>query len=392
MGYIMKDTRPGLLILGASGGVSGAFLQLLESYRDRFSNLVLLDRVGTFTNSEYHDHKKLEYIFLEEDMTSENFDTLLEEIIRQYDVQYVLDNTDADTEPVLSVVDRLGAHYLNCALNPLPAVDVFVEEIDKLRKRYTNSKHVLGLGMNPGIINHFVLQLVKEYGVPNEFVEIEYESGKASIERDKPFITWSPAQFLVESVLINTGLSRIGGIFHELNNNALSTTVDTQEYLEPIKKLDKYPRGMIVPHDEIIMLSYDLKVPGKFVYALHADSFNKLIDVAHLAVNQREVAEHQMILEDNVHTPLTGSDCIGVWLYYDDKKVCYYMDIPHINHRGTNATLFLVAVGALAGLLDFMSNPNLTNGVHFVSDLDTDNILAMVSQYAEIQKKVIKIV
>ena len=388
----MTDKQPGLLILGASGGVSGAFLQLLENYRDRFSNLVLLDRVDTFTTSQYHDHKKLEYVFVEKDMTSENFDTFLEKIIQQYDIQYILDNTDADTEPVLSVADRLGVHYLNCALNPLPAVDIFVEEIDKLRKRYTNSKHVLGLGMNPGIINHFVLKLAKEYGTPNEFIEIEYESGKASVERDKPFITWSPAQFLIESVFINTGLSHVGGIFHELKNNALSTTVDTKEYLEPIKPLDRYPRGMIVPHDEIIMLSYELKVPGKFVYALHEDSFNKLIDVVHLAPDQRNVAEHQMILEDNVHTPLAGSDCIGVWLYYDDKKVCYYMDVPHVNHQGTNATLFLVAVGALAGLLDLMSNPKLTNSVHFVSDLDTENILAIVSQYVEIHKKVIEMV
>jgi homospermidine synthase len=387
----MKDTRPGLLILGASGGVSGAFLQLIEEYRDQFSKLVLVDRVATFPSSPYHNHQKLDYVFLEKEMTSENCDVILEDIIQKYGIQYILDNTDADTEPILAVADRLGVHYLNCALNPLPLVEVFVEEIDKLRTRYTNSKHVLGLGMNPGIINHFVLKLVKEYGTPNEFVEIEYESGKAEVERDKPFITWSRAQFLAESVLINTGLSHKGGVFHELATNALSTTVDTREYLEPIKKLDRYPRGMIVPHDEIIMLSYDLKVPGKFVYALHEDSFNKLIDAAHLAANQRDMVEHQMILEDNVHTPLMGSDCIGAWLYYDDKKVCYYMDVPHTNHKGTNATLFLVAVGALAGLLDFMSNPSLTNGVHFVSDLNTDNILSIVSKYAEIQKQVITI-
>ncbi len=387
---MMTDNKTGLLILGASGGVSGAFLQLMEKYRANFSTLVLVDRVSTFPASKYHDHKKLDYIFLEEEMTSENCDEILESIIGDYGIGYILDNTDADTEPILSVADRLGVQYLNCALNPLPTVDVFVEEVDKLRKRYTNSRHVLGLGMNPGIINHFVLKLVKEYGVPKEFVEIEYESGKAIIERDKPFITWSRAQFLAESVLINTGMSHEGGVFHELENNALSTTVDTKEYLEPIKKLDTYPRGMIVPHDEIIMLSYDLGVPGKFVYALHEDSFNKLVDLAHLTEGGRLVSDDKMILEDNVHTPLTGSDCIGVWLYYDNKSVCYYMDVPHENHKGTNATLFLVAVGALAGLLDFMSNDNLKKGVHFVSDLNTDNILETVAKYAEIKKVVVE--
>ncbi len=385
----MNDTKPGLLILGASGGVSGAFLQLLEKYRDRFAHLVLIDRTDSFLRSKFHDHEKLSYTFITKEMTPENCEQILEDVIGEYSIKYILDITDADTEPVLSVADRMGVRYLNCALNPLPTVDVFVEEIDKLRKRYTNEKHVLGLGMNPGIINHFVLKLVQEYGVPNEFIEIEYESGKANIERDKPFITWSPSQFLTESVLINTGLSHDGGVFHELDTNALSTTVDTREYLEPIKQLDRYPRGMIVPHDEIIMLSYDLKVPGKFVYALHEDSFNKLVDVAHLTEGGRFTASDQMILEDNVHTPLDGSDCIGVWLYYDDKKVCYYMDVPHQEHVGTNATLFLVAVGTLAGLLDLMSDTSLPNGVHFVSDLNTENILKTTSQYAEIHKKVL---
>ncbi len=387
---INTEQKPGLLILGASGGVSGAFLQLIEEYRADFSSLVLVDRVNTFTSSQYHDHVRLDYTFLQEEVTRENCEEVLGEMIKKYKIQYVLDNTDADTEPFLAVADAHGASYLNCALNPMPAVDVFVEEIAKLRKKYTNAKHVLSLGMNPGIINHFVLKLVAEYGVPKEFIEIEYESGKAAVTRDKPFITWSRAQFLYESVTANTGYSHEGGAFHELKNNALSTTVDTKRYLEPIKKLESYPRGMIVPHDEIIMLSYDLGVPGKFVYAIHEESFARLVDIVHMAGNKREVADHELILEDNVHTPLTGSDCIGAWLCYDDKDVCYYMDVPHENHKGTNATLFLVAVGALAGLLDFMQDTSLEKQVYFVSDLNTDNILKTVARYAEIKKVIVE--
>ena len=387
---IYEQEKPGLLILGASGGVSGAFLQLTEEYRADFSSLVLVDRVDTFTGSKYHNHALLNYTFLEEEVTHENCEEVLGGMIKKYRIQYILDNTDADTEPILAVADAHGVSYLNCALNPMPAVDVFVEEIDKLRRKYTNAKHVLSLGMNPGIINHFVLKLVEEYGVPKEFVEIEYESGKAAVTRDKPFITWSRAQFLYESVTANTGYSHEGGAFHELKNNALSTTVDTQKYLEPIKKLDSYPRGMIVPHDEIIMLSYDLGVPGKFVYAIHEESFSRLVDMVHMADNKREVADYELILEDNIHTPLTGSDCIGVWLYYDDKNVCYYMDVPHENHKGTNATLFLVAVGALAGLFDCMQDTSLKKQVHFVSDLSTENILKTVAKYAEIKKVVVE--
>lgn len=380
--------KPGILILGASGGVAQSVLQILSKYRELFSSLVLIDRDNRVIRSRYIDHKKLRYTFIQVNFTEDTIKNIIKDVVDKYGVSIVLDLTDQNTLPILSASDSLGLSYLNCSLNSEEnSMNHFVESMKSFPNHFTNGVHVLSMGMNPGIANHLIIKGVKEYGVPLEFVEIEYDSGMPRIDHGKPFITWSKKQFLNEAVEAGAGYCGPGGIYVELEGKAVDTLVDTKEFLEPIKKLSVYPMGMPVSHDEVIAMSRILEIPGRFIYAIHPLSLDR---IKKILKEGKPVSEAEMVFEENTLVPLDGSDCIGIWLKYPDKEVCYYIDIKHSEIKGTSATLFMVAVGVVAGLLDMLENPLLENGVYSVLDLNNDNFLTITSQHIKIKKVLLK--
>lgn len=378
------NTKPSILILGASGGVGHAVLQMLSDHRSLFFNVVLLDRHAKVIHSPYIKHKDLGYDFFHTEFGKSTIKSVLERAVSEYGVSIVLDLTDYDTLPILAAADSLGLKYMNCSLNSEGGTMVnFVDDMKSFSGRFTNNTHVLSLGMNPGIANHLIIKGVLEHGAPKEFVEIEYDSGMPRTDSGKPFITWSKKQFLNEAVWGNAGLCVSGGVYRELEKKAIETLVDTKEYLEPIKKLDKYPLGMTVSHDEVIAMARLLEIPGKFVYAIHPISLERMLK---LVESKKDIEERDIVFEENTSIPLDGSDCVGVWLKYPIKDVCYYLDVKHSSVKGTNATLFMVAVGVIAGLIDFIENPLKENGVYSVLDLNNENFLKIVSRYMEILK------
>ena len=379
--------KPGILVLGASGGVAQPVLQILSKYRELFSSLVLIDIDNRVIHSRYIDHKKLKYTFIRENFTENTIKKVIKDTVDKYEVSIVLDLTDQNTLPILFAADSLGLNYLNCSLNSEEgSMSRFVDSMKSFSNHFTNSVHVLSMGMNPGIANHLIVKGVKEYGVPLEFVEIEYDSGMPRIDSGKPFITWSKKQFLNEAVESGAGYCGPDGIYVELEEKAIDTLIDTKEFLEPIKKLDIYPMGMLVSHDEVITMSRILEIPGRFIYAIHHLSLDRM---KKLFKDGKPVNETEIIFEENTLIPLDGSDCICVWLKYPDKDVCYYIDIEHSEIKGTSATLFMVAVGVVAGLLDLLKNPILENGVYSALDLNNDNFLTITSQHIKIQKKIL---
>ena len=382
----MRNLTPriNLLVLGASGGVANAFLGILPKYRSQFGLLILLDRDDKVTKSTCLNHKELDYIFIQSNLKKENVDNTLRELYEKYSISIVLDLTDYDTLPILSATDSLGLSYLNCSLNSeYSSMGHFVEDSNDFFKRFNKNIHVLSLGMNPGIIHHLIVKGVLEYGLPNEFIEIEYDSSIPKDKPKKPFITWSKKQFLNEAVWGPAGYCGDGGQYIETEEKAVNTLVDTKKFLAPIKKLRVYPQGMIVPHDEVITMSRILEIPGKFIYAIHPSSLSELVKVSN---KKSFVKEEDIDYIDNISEPLLGSDCIGVWLKYVDKNICYFFDVQNSKIHGTNSTLFLVGVGVAAGLIDYIQNPLLENGVYSALELNNENFLKIVSEHVEIKK------
>lgn len=380
--------KSNLLILGASGGVAQALLLLLEKYRFLFDNVVLLDKKESVLHNKYINHKKLDYIFLKYDL-KEGIDNILKQTKKTYNITDVLDLTDCETLPLLESANSFGLNYLNCSVNSDNSSMVgLAENLKTYTLRYKNATHVLALGMNPGIVNHLLVRGVMEHGVPLEYVEIEYDSAYPTRGFvNKPFITWSKTQFLNESVRDPSGYCGEHGTYLELDVPAIKNLCDTDIFLKPIKELKNYPKGMVVPHDEIVTMSRSMEIPGKFVYAIHPESLEKLQTLTHM---QEKVTEDDLEYLDNIEVPLNGSDCIGVWLIYADKRVCYYIDLKHQDVVGTNATLFLVALGVIAGLVDFVHNPLLERGVLTPIDLNTKVFLDVVSNHVAFAKIVKK--
>jgi homospermidine synthase len=373
-----------ILILGASGGVGRAVLRMFADYRSLFSSVVLLDRDSKVLHDSHLNHKAIDYTFLHVEFNKTNVSDIIKKIVSEHKISIVLDLTDYDTLPILAAADSLGLKYMNCSLNSEGGSMLnFVDDMKSFSDRFKNNSHVLSLGMNPGIANHLIIKGVLEHGAPLEIVEIEYDSGMPTVDSGKPFITWSKKQFLNEAVWGNAGYCGTNGVYKELDKKAIETLVDTREYLEPIKKLTSYPMGMIVSHDEVIAMSRLLEVPGKFVYAIHPTSLNRLMKLMKMG---EEIGEDDLVFEDNTIVALDGSDCVGVWLKYQDKDICYAIDIKHSDIRGTNATLFMVAVGVIAGLVDFIENPLKDHGVYSVLDLNNENFLRVVSKHLKIEK------
>lgn len=384
---MFKKHRPSLLILGASGGVARAVLILLNQYRFLFNKLILLDKIDTIIKDEYLNHKKLNYEFIKYDLNN-GIDEMFLQIKQKHGVSIILDLTDCETLPLLKAADKLSMNYLNCSVNSDSSSMIdFVENMKEYISKYSNAVHVLALGMNPGIINHLIVRGVLEHGMPLEYIEIEFDSGCSTKKKiSKPFITWSKTQFLNEAVRDPAGYCGEGGNYVELETPAVENLCDTSELIGPIKKMKKYPQGMIVPHDEIITMSRALEIPGKFIYAIHPESLNKLIK---LRKEKKDIFEKDLEYLDNVSTPLSGSDCIGVWLLYKNKKVCYFIDLEHSAVVGTNATLFLVALGVIAGLVDFVNNPLLEKGVLTPIDLDNKVFLDVISNHVSFREVII---
>ncbi len=382
---INNKKQPNILILGASGGVAQAFLQILNADRDLFGKIILLDKVNTVTHSEFINHKKIDYIFLNKAFSTENIYGLLSEIKIQHEISIVLDMTDQDTLPTLKASDDLGLSYLNCSVNyEAPTMETFVADIEFFSQRFNHATHILSLGMNPGIADHLLKKGILEHGIPKEFTEVEYETGIPKKDPGMPFVMWSKLQFLTEAVWDPSGYCNETGQYLETNQPAIYNLTETREFIEPIKTLDTYPLGMIVPHDEIISFAHQLEIPGKFIYALHPLSQNRLIELANKK-GYSKVSEEDIFFADNISTPLLGSDLITFWLSYEDKKVCYYVDVEHQHIKGTSATLFMVAVGVLSGLLTFITKPPLENSTYLAADLDTDIYLENVKKNMNIR-------
>lgn len=379
----MISLRPTIVVLGASGGVARAFLQLLPSSRHTIAGLVLVDKNDAVTRSAYLAHSKLAYTFIQADVNL-SLSAILLDVKSKNDYVIVLDLTDQATHPILHAVDFHGINYINCSLNVEVTTMVdYWPTVKEFGRKYQNGSHVIGIGMNPGIVNHMILGAIERYGVPKSFIEIEYDSALPQNDPGTPFVTWSRKQFLGECVIDNSGYCGEGGKCIELEVPPISNPIPTQCHLSSLAVLDEYPLGMIVTHEEIIALSQHFGIPGKFIYAIHPLSLRRLQAIYS---ERGTVAESDVAEIDNAATHIYGSDRIGAWLNYDEGRVCWWCEVNHKDAIGKNATLFMVAVGVLALLLDYLQEHPGKSGVTGVHDLNTSRLLRTVKQYMNINE------
>ncbi len=363
----MAYTKPNVLIAGASGGVANALLHHFTVDRDLYGTVVLLDRNKKVLEDMYIDHGRLSYEFVEMDLKFPEGEAEYISLLKEKNIQIVVDITDMDTMGFLEATDKAGVTYFNTGMND---DNVYCAELviglSEKREQYTHAPHIVSCGMNPGVVNNWVEHGIKKFGLPEEIVHFEYDTSKISKEWH-PMMTWSIHEFLVESVWDSSGymLGRGRDKVRELLPNALMNRENMRDILEPIMHLQSYPEGMIVIHDENVSLSQKYDIPSKFLYAIHPKTTERLI---RLYTEKGTVAVEDLELGDNTNEVLDGADSIGVMLRYKDRRVYYFNTISSVAVIGTNATYTQVVIGIMSGLHALLNDP-LKPGVHFPEEL-----------------------
>ncbi|HLG43269.1 MAG TPA: saccharopine dehydrogenase NADP-binding domain-containing protein [Planctomycetota bacterium] len=356
--------NPGLLVLGASGNVARAVLRRLPAHRGRFRRIVLLDKNDHVRRDPYVDHEGMHAEFIHDALELPEGEAAYRRLLRNRAIDIVLDLTDADTLPILAATDAAGVSYLNTSLcDRERTVEPLVDELLPRRRRTWRAPHLVCAGMNPGAVNMWVQHGVERFGVPREFIHFEYDSSEP-IRGWRPLVTWSKKEFLAESVWNPSGIVQAGRV-NPLHPNALAHPEDLGPLLRPIVKLDPYPRGFTVLHEENIMLGRQFGNSSRFIYALHPRTMEYLVRTFR---TRGVIRPRDLELGDNTSIPLTGFDLIGVCLDYPRRRVYYFHSLANSAVVGTNATCAQVAIGVLCGLFTLLVD-RLPRRIHSVGDL-----------------------
>lgn len=356
--------RPNLLVLGASGLVAQAFLRRLGGWRDRFGTLLLVDRNERVRANRFLEHARLRYTFLRRNLRLPRDAAAYTAMLREHDIDIVLDLTDLDSFPVFQATDAAGVSYINTALNQAHmGVPEMVDAVHPHRDRPRRAPHIISSGMNPGVVNIWVAHGARQFGRPSEIVHFEYDTSTPA-DGWRPIITWSRREFLTEIVWEPTG-DVVNGKVRMLESNALQNRVDLGPIMRPIIPLPDYPRGYLVLHEENVKLGRALGASSRYIYAIHPRTMRYLDQVwrRHGTVRIGDVE-----VGDNTTIPLVGADTIGVMLQYPRQRVYYVNTKANADTLGTNATCAQVAVGVYAALITLLTEP-LRPRVYFASDL-----------------------
>ncbi len=357
--------KQNLLILGATGGVATSFLHYFVHHRDIVGNLILLARTNKLLSNPYLEHKNLKYKLIEKEIDPDNLEEYIE-ILKRYKIDIVLDLTDSTSIPLLEATNNEGISYMNTSLNDdSRPVSEIVFELYSRKNEFNKAPHIVCAGMNPGIVNMWVRYGIEKFGIPKEIIHFEYDTSNAPIRLKKALITWSPHEFLVEGVRDPSGVVEGKNKIKKLLPNALKNREDMRLLMEPIVKLSKYPKGLLVLHEENITIAQKYNVPSRFIYAINSDALEK---ITKLYKKKKNIDEKDILLMTNRNVPLDGSDNIGVILEYPNKRVYYFNSISNSSVIGTNATYFQVVIGVFAALLALIFD-KLENKLYFTEDL-----------------------
>lgn len=349
----MMRRRPNLLLLGASGGVARAFLRKLPAQRHRFGSLVLLDKSASVRSNPYLDHRALKYTFFHEPVRVPEDEARYRRILKTHRINLVLDLTDQDTMPILHATDAAGASYLNTGLSDgKKEATALVADLLPGRLRRWKAPHVLCAGMNPGIVNLWVVYGMQRFGKPRNVVHFEYDTSTFA-DGWRPSITWSKKEFLAETVWDASGVVLRDGV-KILKPNGLAHREDLGPVMKPVWSFPRYPEGFTILHEENITLGRRHGVPSRFVYAIHPRTMDHLMKVWKA---KKTVKESDLELADNLRKPLSGADHIGVCLDYGRRRVYYTNVLPNSAVNGTNATCTQVATGVYCALFTLMYDP-----------------------------------
>lgn len=316
-------------------------------------------------SDQFIEHRLLSYKFIHKKIELRERETEYLNILKKHKIDIVLDLTNEESIPILESTNKAGISYLNTAMNnEVKNVDELIYDIFSRKKEINKAAHILCTGMNPGIVNMWVRHGIEKFSKPKEIIHFEYDTSKAAKEWC-PLMTWSVHEYLIETVRSPGGIAYGNRRIKQLLPNALKNRINMASILSPIIKLNEYPRGFEVLHEENVTLSKKYDIPSRFIYAVNMKTMEYL---AKLYSQKKDISEKDLILGDNTSKILEGADSIGVLLEYEDKKVYYFNSVPNIAVIGTSATYSQVVTGIFSALFVLIFD-KLNKEIHFVEDL-----------------------
>lgn len=381
-----KSINPiSITILGSGGGVAKAFLAFLnQSAQDDSDPLASIISNARFHLVDYRQ-KTAEYYaqicpslmanisLYQLDLAQiEDFEALL--VLTS--TSLVVDVSLAGTIEMHSCCDRLGVSYMNTALTDtlvdageqtygFPPIERYLR-LEAHKGSFTNSKAIIGTGMNPGIVQWMAIHLMKSnpQDKPLACYIVEHDTSffadPSKVDPDTLYTTWSTESFLDEAV------SCYPMFIHHHIPLCLYEQVYASEY--KVSLGDKQFYGCLMAHEEVLTLGhlYDMEIG--FLYRINEHT-TELI--------RRNLSNVSKLWELNsqIITPsqneITGEDLVGVLLVYDGYETYMYNTVKSSDtfvRYQTNATYFQVACGLYASLASLLLD-SLPLGSYYVDEL-----------------------
>ncbi|PFK40894.1 S-adenosylmethionine decarboxylase related protein [Bacillus cereus] len=306
--------------------------------------------------------------------------------LQKTDAGVVIDVSGADTLSILGCCNELGISYINSALeNAQVDLDDSLKgfqlterytRFEKEKNNFTNTRAIIGSGMNPGVVQWMAVQLMKEQPEKNPracyIVEHDYSflADQSLIKPNTLYASWAVERFLDEAIFsYPMYVSHHRPIyFYE--------DVYASEYKVRLGEKEFY--GSLMPHEEVLILGKTFDMEVGFLYRINeytTDLIRKnLDDVDKLWNWNRKVFNPA---EDEI----AGADLVGVLLVYDDNETYMYnvMNSSEIFRKyKTNATYFQVGCGVYAGLSSLLLDV-FPPGAYYVEEL----LINTKSKYGE---------
>ena len=306
--------------------------------------------------------------------------------LKESSTSVVIDVSGADTIRVLSCCNELGICYINSALEN-EAVDQDDRLIgfqlterytrfEKEKDKFTNTKAIIGSGMNPGVVQWMVVELMKER--PNEKPRacyiVEHDTSflndTALIKPHTLYASWAVERFLDEAIWSYP--------MYMSHHRPLYFYEDVYASEYKVKLGEKEFYGCLMPHEEVLILGKNFNMEVGFLYRINEYTTN-------IIRQNLDKVEDLWNWNRKVFNPaeeeIAGEDLVGVLLVYENSETYMYnvMNSSQVFHKyKTNATYFQVGCGIYAGLCSLLFD-NFKQGAYYVEEL----LLNTESKYGE---------
>jgi homospermidine synthase len=374
-----------ITILGSAGGVAKSILSILNrSVIDKNdpihsilvdTKLHLIDinqkEIAYYTRLFPNLKDKLNLLQMDLNVVSQFYNHL-----KTTNTKIVIDVSWADTIEMLKCCNELGVHYINTALENtmvdedeslygFPLTERY-QRFEDCKGAFTNTKAIIGSGMNPGVVQWMAIKLMKETPEdrPLACYIIEHDNSfftnKEIIEPKTIYTSWSVECFLDEAILSYPMFVR-----HHLEHY-LYEDVYALEYKVKLGNKEFY--GCLMPHEEVISLGklYDMEIG--FIYRVNEYTTeliqNNLSDVDKLWDWKQRVIDPSV-------GDVEGEDLVGVLLVYNDYEKYIFNSMKSSEifpEYSSNATYFQVACGIYAGLASLLLD-TIPLGIYYVDEL-----------------------